>query len=142
VPASDVTITDLIAGGKPSEGGILLVACSRRKLKTRLAVPARLLYRGPAFGIALKIAARYGLELYILSAKYGIIRGDDLITTYDQKLTEPYPGPWPEGPGYCIGSKLYFGKAPKRFKRLCVPGLLPGQQLAHLKSLLTKGLDP
>lgn len=135
-----MTLTNIIAGGKPNRG-ILIVACSRRKLRTKSPVPAKLLYCGPAFRIALKIAERYGLELFVLSAKYGIVHGEDRITTYDQKLTEPYPGPWPKGSGYCVGSELYFAKAPARFKKLWRPGLSQGHQLAHLKSLLTKGLD-
>ena len=122
---------------------ILLIACSAKKwpLRPRVRVPARNLYAGTLTRLALELAAVKGWEPLILSAKYGIIKPTERIEWYDQKLTEPYDGPWPEGSGWFVGSRLYFGKAPERFQRLLPPGLMIGQQLKYLKDLIreTKG---
>ena len=64
---------------------LLINSCSKNK-KTLYGVKAVDLYDGPAF----KIIRRYkpkNVDLLILSAKYGLIKGDDVIDYYDEKMT-------------------------------------------------------
>lgn len=122
-----------------SDGKLLLVSCSSRKRRIRWPIPARNLYTGTLLQLALQFAETHGFRPLILSAKYGVISPEEEIPYYDQKLSKPYSGPWPDGEGYYIGSQLYFGLAPSRFQRL-IPGGLPiGKQLAYLKRLIREG---
>ncbi len=123
-------------------GRLLLVACSARKYQVAGLVPAHRLYRGVLLQLSLRLAERYGFEPWILSAKYGFIHADSMISYYDQKLTEPYAGSYPGGRGYYVGSDLYFGRAPQRFRRLLPRGLGIGEQAAYLKRLLLYFEEP
>ncbi len=116
-------------------GRLLLLSCSAKKSVARKPIPARLRYKGTLFRLGIRFAERYGFTVLILSAKYGFIRPDQLISHYDQKLTGPYYGPWPGGRGYYLGSQLYFGNAPDRFKPL-LPPLSMGRQRQAMKQLL------
>lgn len=129
----------LLPGGGQA-GKVLLVSCSSRKRRVPGEVPAKDLYLGTLLRLALRLARRYEMRAYILSAKYGVVEPTRLLRYYDQKLREPYDGPWPEGAGYYVGSQLYFGKAPARFRRLLPLGLPIGKQLAYLKKLIAEGL--
>jgi len=64
---------------------LLINSCSKKK-RILYGVKAIDLYDGPAF----KIIRRYkpkNVDLFILSAKYGLIGGDDIIDYYDEKMT-------------------------------------------------------
>ncbi len=122
------------------DGRVLLISCSNKKRHRNGCIKAKYLYTGGLLRLALRFAYRHGFRAYILSAKYGIISPETLIQYYDQKLREPYDGPWPVGHGFYVGSSLYFGLAPKRFQRLLPLGLLIGKQMASLKKLIASGL--
>jgi cytoplasmic iron level regulating protein YaaA (DUF328/UPF0246 family) len=47
---------------------------------------ARSLYTGQFFQAINKLALRYNAELYILSAKYGLISAQKRIKPYDQRI--------------------------------------------------------
>lgn len=67
----------------------VLLACSRKKRSGALPVQAIDRYDGPCFRV-LRAAARDGVRcdsVWILSAKYGLIAGADLIADYDEELS-------------------------------------------------------
>ena len=97
---------------------LLLIACSKHKHRHLESGPARQIYTGTLFRFGLRYAEQIGADITILSAKYGLIKPDDVIDTYDQRMKGAYDGPWPEKPGFYVGGKDYFGKAPDHLKPL------------------------
>ena len=68
---------------------IALVPCSKEKktLPPSVTIPARDLYTGPLFKKALECAeSLHPDEIYILSAKYGVVELDQKLTYYDMYL--------------------------------------------------------
>jgi len=65
---------------------LLILPCSKRKrdVKTAKAID---LYDGP-FYRTLRKHRPPNLDILIVSAKYGLIRVDDVISPYDQRMTE------------------------------------------------------
>lgn len=97
----------------------VVLACGAQKLPTP--APALELYTGPLFASArrwaLSIAPRS--RIFVLSAKHGLVEGDQVLEPYDQRLEKPtratvdrvgdqavelglYPGPV-----YFAGGELY-----------------------------------
>ena len=74
-----------------SDRSIALIACSKRKVETAKPVPAINLYQGQLFKSQLFYASGVlGLPLtriFVLSAKYGIVRSGALLVPYDQTLS-------------------------------------------------------
>lgn len=67
----------------------VLLACSQRKRSEAKPLRALERYDGPLFRVLRKYAAA-GASIpttWILSAKYGLISGDDLVSFYDQRMT-------------------------------------------------------
>jgi len=64
---------------------LLILPCSKRKRNVATA-PAIDLYDGPFYQI-LRKQKPSNLDVLILSAKYGLIEADRIITNYDQKMT-------------------------------------------------------
>jgi hypothetical protein len=69
----------------------LLLACSARKSQAPGLIPALERYDGPAYRM-LRRRQREGrlgtdLQVWILSARYGLIEAGALIASYDQKMT-------------------------------------------------------
>src|SRR5690349_5361375 len=69
---------------------LLILACSQRKRLVPTLLPALDRYDGPAF----RVVRRYLLtdpadrpDIYILSARFGLIGSDDPIPEYDQRMT-------------------------------------------------------
>jgi hypothetical protein len=71
---------------------LLLISCSRTKKKNVEAIPALERYDGMIYKVIKKARReRYWPEqtnLYIVSAKYGLISEQTLIKDYDQKMTD------------------------------------------------------
>ena len=72
---------------------LLLMGCSQAKVGTCGRLPAFQRYDGPAYRVFRKFLrddpdAEPPLNLYILSAKYGLISGDILIPDYDLRMTK------------------------------------------------------
>ncbi len=72
---------------------LLLLACSRKKKDTAGLLPALIRYDGPAFQILRKFIAlrpdkAAQLDVYVLSAKFGLIPVNKPITCYDKKMTQ------------------------------------------------------
>lgn len=74
---------------------LFVVPCSRSKLPRR--APARLLYTGTAFRLALRVVEReaaltaepgLATSVLVLSARYGLITPDTEIDPYDQTMTD------------------------------------------------------
>jgi hypothetical protein len=69
---------------------LLILACCPKKVETPVPVPAAQLYRG-VFHNCYRAALRRGygsdIRLVILSAKYGLLLGDDLVLPYEQPMT-------------------------------------------------------
>jgi hypothetical protein len=64
--------------------------CTKEKLN--VAAPARELYRGPSVRRVVKVvdevrAAGAPVTLYIISAKYGLVREDQVLEPYDETLS-------------------------------------------------------
>ena len=71
---------------------LLMLGCSERKVGTCGRLPAFQRYDGPAYRVYRKFLrddrdADSAVDLYILSAKYGLISGDILIPDYDRQMT-------------------------------------------------------
>lgn len=71
---------------------LLIIPCSKRKAGLPGAkIPAIDLYDGPFYRIIRKAFREHGkpdsLDIMLLSAKYGLIAHDEVITKYDQKIT-------------------------------------------------------
>lgn len=77
--------------GKPS-GHLLILACSQRKNDSRSPAPAIHLYDGVNYRVLRKVLLERGwppgLQIKILSAKYGLIDATTLIEPYEQRLDE------------------------------------------------------
>jgi hypothetical protein len=75
-------------------GRCLILSCSKTKRIGDEQLPAVQRYDGPPFRVFrlfLKMApsALKDVDLYILSASYGLISGDKLVDNYDEKMTAP-----------------------------------------------------
>lgn len=75
---------------------LLIISCSDAKTDDPGAVPAIQRYKGPFFP-SIRKAMREGyfpesLDILILSAKYGIIRHDENIEDYDQRMSPERAG--------------------------------------------------
>ncbi|MEU2874034.1 DUF6884 domain-containing protein [Streptomyces olivoreticuli] len=71
-------------------GGLVVVGCSRRKIVTTLPVPAIDLYQGwciPMLRARLGPGTAQRRRVLIFSARYGLIRADEPVSTYDQPMT-------------------------------------------------------
>ena len=72
---------------------LLMLGCSQSKLRTCGRLPASQRYDGPAYQVFRKFLREHpdvdspAVNLYILSAKYGLISGDILIPDYDLRMT-------------------------------------------------------
>jgi hypothetical protein len=66
----------------------LLLACSARKLDTKKPVQAICLYNGVAYKVLNKYVKNGGEmpTVWIISAKYGLIKSNELIETYNKKM--------------------------------------------------------
>jgi len=96
----------------------IIIACS--KLKNRIKRgKATDIYNGYLFKLAVEYARLNKYDIYILSSKYGLIKGDTIINNYDEQFFEHHRGPWPKGKGFFIGSRMtYFRYVPDRIKPL------------------------
>jgi hypothetical protein len=65
---------------------IYLVSCASKKRSDRL--PARDIYVSGLFRETRKYVESTGCPWFILSAKYGLLRPDDIITPYNQTLNK------------------------------------------------------
>ena len=119
---------------------MLLLACSALKSRDSGSCPAREMYTGALIRKGMQWADKTGTPFLILSARYGLIKPDQVIEAYNQKLKRPYQGPWPDEGGFYLGGQLYFSRAPERFHPL-VPALPIGMMLRAMNTLLAGG-DP
>src|SRR5690242_5623407 len=77
---------------RPHRSALLVIACSRRKVAGRRRARAWDLYDGRVFQVlkkALRGAERWqeSIDVLIISAHYGILRPNRIITTYDERIT-------------------------------------------------------
>jgi hypothetical protein len=68
------------------QGVTAFIACSKTKLSKE--APARNLYQGPLFKKALKYAENNYTYIFILSAKYGIVSLNQIISPYEKTLNK------------------------------------------------------
>ncbi|WP_372478928.1 DUF6884 domain-containing protein [Halomicrobium sp. HM KBTZ05] len=72
--------------------GLLLQGCSKRKNEVSEPVPALNLYDGYYYRIIKKAIRegkfRDGLDICILSAEYGLLTKDEMISSYDREMTD------------------------------------------------------
>lgn len=71
---------------------LLILSCSRRKCSTPGFLPALERYDGPVFRVMNKFMRMHpfgaqSLDVYILSAKFGLIPSNQLIPNYDYRVT-------------------------------------------------------
>ena len=70
---------------------LLIIPCSKRKVLSKRKIPAIDLYDGPFYRILRKFFRQHDvsqfIDILILSAKYGLIKSYDLISTYDECMT-------------------------------------------------------
>jgi hypothetical protein len=70
---------------------LLILACSQRKRSDADSLPAIERYDGPTFRLLRRFLRKQPstpLDIYILSAKFGLIPSDYLIPNYDQRMTK------------------------------------------------------
>ena len=65
---------------------LLIVSCSKTKRKLKNA-PAMEVYDGPVYKI-LRKNLKQNIDILIISAKYGLIKQDQLISYYDLQMTD------------------------------------------------------
>jgi len=65
---------------------LVLVGCGKAKRPTPCA--AKDLYIGNLFAAQLTLAKHYSADVFILSAKYGLLRLHDIVAPYELKLTD------------------------------------------------------
>jgi hypothetical protein len=69
---------------------LLILACSKQKRSNSELLPAIERYNGPTFRLVrryLREQSLTNLEIYILSAEFGLISQEQLIPDYDRKMT-------------------------------------------------------
>ncbi|NEP78437.1 MAG: hypothetical protein F6K39_09750 [Okeania sp. SIO3B3] len=69
---------------------LLIISCTRRKSLDAGLIPAIARYDGPTFRVLRRFLHQKSsncLDVYILSAKFGLISHQELIPYYDQKMT-------------------------------------------------------
>ncbi|MDY7051596.1 DUF6884 domain-containing protein [Limnospira fusiformis] len=74
----------------PQPRDLLILSCSKSKSSEDGLIPALDRYNGPAFRVLRRFLQQKPdklLDIYVLSAKFGLISGDRLIPDYDLKLT-------------------------------------------------------
>lgn len=72
-----------------SERPLVLLACSARKRTQPEELPARERYDGPSFRVLRRFEREHlevGLEVWVLSARFGAIRAEQSVPFYDQQL--------------------------------------------------------
>jgi hypothetical protein len=128
---------------------IAIVACGSKKLDRPAS--ARCLYTGPYFRACLAYALKLAKakDVFIISAKYGLVGLNDVIEPYDKKLGDPFSvtefslTAQAEQFGLLkakvivLGGKLYIGLCRKVWPKLEAPlegkgGL--GKQIQWMKS--------
>ncbi|MGK7933439.1 MAG: DUF6884 domain-containing protein [Microcystaceae cyanobacterium] len=70
---------------------LLIIACSHKKDPQSELLPAIERYDGPTFRLLRRFLSQnpsFSLDIYILSAKYGLIHSSELIPFYDEKMTK------------------------------------------------------
>lgn len=69
---------------------VLILSCSARKCAGQQPLPALERYDGPPFRLLRRYLSRSagGLRVYVLSAEYGLIAGDQAIPDYDRRMTK------------------------------------------------------
>jgi len=76
--------------GKPMKKSLLIISCSGKKDKALGKLPALMRYKGPIYPTLHKAIRENRLPKYldilIISAKYGLLKSEDLIDDYDQKM--------------------------------------------------------
>lgn len=109
---------------------ILVINCSKQK--SLLPGPAKDVYVGPIVRLGIQYAVIQGYTPLILSGKHGIITIDTFVEPYDERMKDPYDGPWPSETGFWLGSQEYFSKAPKSLSRLLPRQWSYGEQKSYL----------
>ena len=71
---------------------LLILSCSHRKQSTQGLLPALQRYDGPAYRVMNKFMRVHSsgvrsLDVYILSAEFGLISSDKLIPNYDRRMS-------------------------------------------------------
>jgi hypothetical protein len=126
---------------------LYLIACSQSKLDR--AAPARALYTGQAFKLAIKAAEAANADILILSALHGVIEPDDIIAPYNcylgglptierviwATITAAQLRPYKDRHAVILAGK-HYAAACSDFtnKREPLKGLGIGQQLSLLKN--------
>ncbi|OCR01055.1 hypothetical protein BCD67_16905 [Oscillatoriales cyanobacterium USR001] len=76
---------------KSSSRRLLILSCSQAKRSQKDDLPAIERYDGPSFRLLRRFLRQQPdtlLDIYVLSAKFGLIRGDLVIPNYDQKMSK------------------------------------------------------
>lgn len=66
----------------------IVIACGAKKIETKELVQAWKLYTGSLFKTMLLAASYHTDRIYIMSGLYGLIKANDLITTYEYKMSK------------------------------------------------------
>ena len=145
-----------------SKNRLLILSCSRRKNSCKELIPAIERYDGPAYRVLRKfchesLPKSKSIDVYILSAKFGLIKAEQPIPDYEQKMTDKRAAELQ--PNIVAGLKslqdrqryddifVYAGKtylrvldgftntSPLEVRMMIATGL-PGQRLADLRNWL------
>jgi hypothetical protein len=124
---------------------LFLIACSAHKLDHP--APARELYTGQAFRLAMAAADRCGADVLILSALHGVVQPGEVLAPYDHTLrsaserrtwatrTAQHLHSYRQRRTGVLAGKFYAAAAAGfANKSLPLAGLGIGQQLAVLKN--------
>lgn len=70
---------------------IYLLGCGKQKQKTGWFGPARELYTGSLFKAKLRFAEKVEVKWYIVSAKFGLMDPNQVVTPYDRTMNDLSP---------------------------------------------------
>lgn len=137
---------------------IALIGCCAEKSASTTPLPARQLYRSQLFRKSLAWVEQQGLEWFVLSAAYGLIKPDDQLMPYDKTLRNMAPADraaWEQSvaeqiDAYCadderveivlLAGEAYAGWIPKVQAFASVEQPLRGMQIGQRLQFLTNEL--
>jgi len=119
-----------------------IISCTKGKYKLNN-VPARELYwKSTLFRVSYTVLRRFypEMDIYILSAKYGLIKDTDKISYYNQSFKDmkkkDLPKIEPPDDYVFIGGSIYKSVLTKSPSKEFGEGLPLGKKVSYLKSLL------
>lgn len=91
LPYAELTLVNVMSRQRSSNPRLLILSCSRKKHPAQGLLPALERYDGPAYRVINKFlrvhpSEKQSLNVYILSARFGLISDDERIPNCDHSV--------------------------------------------------------